>query len=100
MAKRLTITNTRPNSETLWYIQTNPPQNLAVEEWLLTNSDKVSFQFDRVIGGTTQVLQYTFADEATAQEFLSFVASESISNAMDDYHASVGITSTRDFTDV
>lgn len=100
MAKRLTITNTRPNPETPWFVAANSAQHVVVEEWLLVNSDKVTFQFDRVVGGTTQVLQYTFADEAIAQEFLSFVESESISNAMNDYHVSVGITSTREVTDV
>ena len=100
MAKRLTITNTKPTPETLWYFQTNPPQNVVLDEWLETNKDKVTFQFDMLMGGETQVLQYTFADEATAEEFATFAASGNLGEAMDDYHASVGIISTTAVTDV
>ena len=100
MAKRLTITNTKPTPETLWYFQTNPPQNNVLDEWLETNRGKVTFQFDILMEGETQVLQYTFADEETAEEFSTFAASGNLGSAMDDYHASIGITSTRTITDV
>jgi hypothetical protein len=100
MAKKLTITNTRPSYQTLWYFQTNPPQNSVLDEWLETNKDKVTFHFDILNDMYVQVLEYTFTDDAVAEEFASFAASGNLGSAMDDYHASVGITSTRVITDV
>ena len=100
MAKRLTITNTRPSHDTLWYFQTNPPQNNALREWLQDNSDKVTFHFDFQNDTYVQVLEYTFADEATANEFIAFADTGNLGSAMEDYHASVGITSTQTITDV
>jgi hypothetical protein len=100
MAKRLTVTNTKPSTQTLWYFETNPPQNTVMDEWLQENSDKVSFQFDILNDGNTQVLQYTFADDAVAEEFAVFAASSNLGAAMDNYHASAGIISTRAITDV
>lgn len=99
MTKILTITNTRPNSETLWYFQTNPPQNIALDEWLETNKDKVTFHFDISSDTNTQVLQYTFADEASAEEFATFATSGNLGSALDDYQTSAGITSTTTITD-
>lgn len=98
MAKRLTITNTRDSYQTLWYFQTNPPRNTAFDEWLEVNSDKVTFRFDILNDMYTQVLEYTFADDATAEQFATFAASPG--SAMEDYHASVGITTTRTITDI
>lgn len=99
MTKILTITNTRPNSETLWFFQTNPPQNIEMDEWLETNKDKVTFQYDFSIDRNTQVLQYTFADEAVAEEFVTFATSGNHDSALNDYQTSVGITSTTTITD-
>jgi len=98
MAKKLTITNTRPSYQTLWYFQTNPPQNTVLDEWLQTNSDKVTFHFDISNGGNTQTLEYTFADDAAAEEFSNLFSSNI--QLVEDYHASVGITSTQTITDV
>ena len=98
MAKRLTITNTRDSYQTLWYFQTNPPQNTVLDDWLETNGDKVTFRFDILNDMYTQVLEYTFADDATAEEFVTLVASPG--SAMEEYHASVGIASTHAVTDV
>ena len=100
MAKRLTVTNTRDSYQTLWYFQTNPPKNTALDEWLENNSDKVTFHYDILNDAYTQVLQYTFADDVIAEEFATFAASGDLGGAMDDYHASVGITSTRVITDL
>jgi hypothetical protein len=99
MAKRLTITNTRPSTETLWYFQTNPPQNTVLDEWLENNNDKVIFQFD-ILNEYVQVLQYMFTDDVVAEEFSAFVTSSNLGGAMEEYHASVGITSTHIITDV
>ena len=100
MAKRLTITNTRDSYQTLWYFQTNPPKNTALDEWLETNSDKVTFRFDILNDMYTQVLEYTFADDATAEEFSAFLSSVDMPSDLDQYNASVGITSTTTVTDV
>lgn len=98
MAKRITITNTRDSYQTLWYFQTNPPRNTTFDEWLEVNSDKVTFRFDILNDMYTQVLEYTFADDATAEQFATFAASPG--SAMEDYHASVGITTTQTITDI
>jgi hypothetical protein len=98
MAKKLTITNTRPSYQTLWYFETNPPQNNTLREWVQNNSDKVTFQFDISNGGNTQILEYTFADDAVAEEFSNLFSSNI--PLVDEYHASVGITSTTTITDV
>ena len=100
MAKKLTITNTRDSYQTLWYFQTNPPKNTALDEWLETNSDKVTFRFDILNDMYTQILEYTFVDDATAEDFATFVSSVDMTNDIDQYHASVGITTTRTITDV
>ena len=100
MAKRLTITNTRPSNQTLWYFQTNPPQNVALDEWLENNAGKVTFHFDIQNDTYVQVLHYTFTDDAVAEEFSAFVASGNLGGAMEEYHNSVGITSTTTITDV
>jgi hypothetical protein len=47
-----------------------------------------------------QVLEYTFTDDAVAEEFEAFVASGNLGGAMDEYHNSVGIISTTTITDV
>ena len=48
----------------------------------------------------TQILEYTFADEATADEFLTIVSSSNLGSTMENYNASVGITSTHTITDL
>jgi hypothetical protein len=100
MAKKLTITNTRPSHQTLWYFQTNPPQNSLLDEWLENNRDTVTFHFDILNDMYVQVLEYTFTDDAVAEEFEAFVASGNLGGAMDEYHNSVGIISTTTITDV
>ena len=100
MAKKLTITNTRASHQTLWYFQTNPPQNSVLAEWLETNGDKVTFRFGFLNDSYTQVLEYTFADDAIAEDFSTFVTSGNLGGAMEEYHNSVGITSTITITDV
>jgi hypothetical protein len=103
MAKRLTITNIRESQEIPWFYQTNPPQNVELEEWLQTNRDKVTFDveiFSSSSDGDTQVLEYTFADDTIADEFVAFAESNNLGSLMNNYHASVGITSTRTITDL
>jgi hypothetical protein len=100
MAKRLTITNTRDSYQTLWYFQTNPPQNTVLDDWLETNGDKVTFRFDILNDSYTQVLEYTFADDATAEEFSTLLETSNLTDSVNSYNASAGITSTRVITDV
>jgi len=103
MAKRLTITNIRESQEIPWFYQTNPPQNVELEEWLQTNRDKVTFDVEILNNANypnTQVLEYTFADDAAAEEFSAFAVSSTLGSAIQNYHASVGITSTRTITDL
>jgi hypothetical protein len=100
MSKKLTITYTRPSIETLWYFQTNPPQNTALDEWLEDNNDKVTFRFAFSEDMFTQVFEWTFTDEAFGEEFVAFVTADNLVNAMNTYNSSVGITSTRTVTDV
>ena len=94
------MTYTRPSIETLWYFQTNPPQNTAMDNWLESNNDKVTFDFDIQNDALVQVLEFTFTDDVVAQEFSAFVASGNLSGAMEEYNTSVGITSTQTITDV
>ena len=100
MAKKLTIRTTRPSYETLWYFEANSSQNSTVREWLENNIDKVTFDFDIQNDALVQVLEYTFTDDAIAQEFLAFVTSGNLSDAIEEYNTSVGITSTQTITDV
>lgn len=100
MAKRLTITNTRDDLNTPWYFQTNPPQNNTLNNWLQNNADTVTFNFNFTNSDHTQILTYTFADDTIAEEFSAFAASGNLASVMDNYHASVGITSTRTITDL
>ena len=98
MAKRLTLTNTKPSNQTLWYFEANPTQNSALREWVQNNSDKVTFDFDISNDGNTQTLEYTFADEAVAEEFYNLFSSNI--TAASNYNDSVGITSSHTITDV
>jgi hypothetical protein len=41
-----------------------------------------------------------FTDDVVAEEFSAFVTSSNLGGAMEEYHASVGITSTHIITDV
>ena len=103
MAKRLTITNIRESRDIPWFYQTNPPQNVELEEWLQNNRDKVTFDVEILNNANypnTQVLEYTFTDDAAADEFLAFASSSTLGDAIKNYHDSVGITSTRTITDV
>jgi hypothetical protein len=100
MSKKLTMTYTRPSIETLWYFQTNPPQNTAMNNWLESNNDKVTFRFAFSEDMFTQVFEWTFTDEAFGEEFLAFVTADNLVSAMNTYNSSVGITSTRTVTDV
>ena len=100
MSKKLTMTYTRPSIETLWYFQTNPPQNTAMNNWLENNNDKVTFYFDISSDLYTQVLEYTFTDDATAEEFSALLQDSNITSTLGSYNASVGITSTYTITDV
>ena len=100
MAKKLTMTYTRPSIETLWYFQTNPPQNTAIDNWLENNNDKVTFRAAISEDMFAQVLEWTFTDEAFGEEFVAFVNADNLVSAMNTYNSSVGITSTRTVTDV
>jgi hypothetical protein len=100
MAKRLTITNTRPSYQTLWYFQTNPPQNTVLDEWLEDNNDKVTFHFDISSDMYTQVLEYTFTDDAVAEGFATLLETGNITSTLNSYNASVGIISTYTITDL
>jgi hypothetical protein len=100
MAKKLTITNTRDSYQTLWYFQTNPPQNTVLEEWLENNNDKVTFHFDILNDMYTQILEYTFSDDAVAEEFAALLETSNITSTLNSYNASVGITSISTITDV
>ena len=97
MAKKLTMTYTRPSIETLWYFQTNPPQNTAIDNWLENNNDKVTFRAAISEDMFAQVFEWTFTDEAFGEEFVAFVNADNLVNT---YNSSVGITSTRTVTDV
>ena len=100
MAKRLTVTNTRDSYQTLWYFQTNPPQNTAMNNWLENNNDKVTFRFAISEDMFDQVFEWTFTDEAFGEEFVAFVTADNLVSAMNTYNSSVGITSTRIVTNV
>lgn len=100
MAKKLTITNTRDSYQTLWYYQTNPPQNAVLEEWLENNSDKVTFHFDILNNMYTQILEYTFSDDAVAEEFAALLETSNVISTLNSYNASAGITSISTITDV
>jgi hypothetical protein len=100
MAKKLTITNTRPSYETLWYFETNSSQRTALNNWLVMNNDKVTFDYDFQNDALVQVLEYTFTDDAIAEEFLAFVASGNLGGASKEYNTSVGITSTQTITEL
>ena len=103
MAKRLTITSIRESSDVLWYYQTNPSENFELKEWIQNNSNRVTFDVEILQSENypnTQILEYTFADEATADEFLTIVSSSNLGSTMENYNASVGITTTHTITDV